>query len=133
MNSIAHAQAVFNRPWSGRTEFVGKYLRGKSPDVVSKEILMHFLAYALLCALMWQAAETQHRPLHRLRFTGTMQHFEAVAPYLCLFAGTPKGAARYELLLSWIADDIIPDRPAAWNGHRMPSPADRSDVGLGLA
>ena len=91
MNSITHAKAVFKTPGSARTEFVGEYLRSKSPDVVSKEILMRFLAYDLLRALMWQAAETHHRPLHRLSFAGTMQHFEAVAPYLCLFAGTSQG------------------------------------------
>ena len=94
-----------------KTTLKMEVLRGKSPDIVSKEILMHFLAYDLLRALMWQAAKTHHRPLHRLSFAGTMQHFEAVAPYLCLFAGTPKGQALYELLLSWIANDTIPDRP----------------------
>ena len=86
-------------------------LRGKSPDVVYKEIYMHFLAYNLIRALMWQAAEEHDRPLHRLSFAGTMQHFHAVAPYLWLFAGTQKGRRLYQLLLSWIARDILPYRP----------------------
>jgi hypothetical protein len=86
-------------------------LRGKSPDVVCKEIYMHFLAYNLIRALMWQAAEEHGRPLHRLSFAGTMQHFHAVAPYLLLFSGTPKGRRLYQLLLSWIARDILPCRP----------------------
>ena len=86
-------------------------LRGQSPDVVRKEILMHFLAYDLIRALMWQAAQEHGRPLHRLSFAGTMEHFHAVAPYLCLFSGTPQAATLYQLLLSWIASDVLPDRP----------------------
>jgi hypothetical protein len=86
-------------------------LSGKSPDVVCKEIYMYFLAYNLIRALMWQAAEEYDRPLHRLSFAGTMQRFHAAAPYLWLFSGTPKGRRLYQLLLSWIARDILPCRP----------------------
>jgi hypothetical protein len=60
---------------------------------------------------MWQAAEEYDHPLHRLGFAGTMQRFHAAAPYLRLFAGTPKGRRLYRLLLSWIARDILPCRP----------------------
>jgi hypothetical protein len=86
-------------------------LRGKSPDVVCKEIYMHMVVYNLLRALMWQAAEAHHRPLHRLSFAGTMQRFEAMAPYLYLFCGTAKAVRLYQLLLTWIAGDMLPCRP----------------------
>lgn len=86
-------------------------LRGKSPDVVCKEIYMHMVAYNLLRALMWQAAETHDRPLHRLSFAGTMQRFEVMAPYLFLFCGTARAVKLYSLLLKWIAGDILPCRP----------------------
>lgn len=86
-------------------------LRGKSPDVVCKEIYMHMVAYNLIRALMWQAAQEHHRPLHRLSFAGTMQRFEVMAPYLCLFCGTAKAIMLYQLLLKWIASDILPCRP----------------------
>lgn len=89
-------------------------LRGKSADVVRKEIVMHFLAYNLIRALMWQASQEHNRPLHRLSFAGTMQRFDAVAPYLSLLAGTPKAATLYQLLLLWIACDRVPHRP-----HRL--------------
>ena len=65
-------------------------------------------------ALTWQAAEEHDRRLHRLSFAGTMQRFEAVVPYLWLFAGTPKARRLYPLLLSWIAKDTLPNRP-----HRL--------------
>jgi hypothetical protein len=86
-------------------------LRGKSPDVVCKEIYMHGVAYNLIRVLMWQAAQTHHRPLHRLSFAGTMQRFEVMAPYLYLFSGTDKAVRLYQLLLSWIAGDLLPYRP----------------------
>jgi hypothetical protein len=86
-------------------------VRGKSADIVRKEILMHFLAYDLIRALMWQAAQEHSRPLHRLSFAGTMQRFQVIAPYLCLFAGTTHAVTMCRLLLSWIASDVVPYRP----------------------
>ncbi len=86
-------------------------LRGQSPDVVCKEIYMHVVAYNLIRALMWQAAEAHHRPLHRLSFAGTMRRFEVMAPYLYLFSGTAKAVQLYQLLLKWIAVDMLPYRP----------------------
>jgi len=86
-------------------------LRNKSPDAVHKEIRMHLLAYNLIRALMWQAAREHGRSLHRLSFAGTMQRFEAIAPYLCLLGRTSQGVMMYRLLLSWIALDLVPHRP----------------------
>lgn len=86
-------------------------LRGKSPDIVRKEILMHLLAYNLIRALMWQAAQKHGRPLHRLSFAGTVEHLNALAPYLWVYAGTPRYAILYALLLEWIARDTLAHRP----------------------
>ncbi len=60
---------------------------------------------------MWHAAQEHGRPLHRLSFAGTLQHLQAIAPYLWLCAGTPQAARLYRLLLSWIARDRVPERP----------------------
>ena len=84
---------------------------GKSEDVIHKEIYMHFIAYNLIRALMWQAAQEHARPLHRLSFAGTVQRLQAVAPCLWLFAGTPKAIQLHTWLLSWIARDMLADRP----------------------
>jgi hypothetical protein len=86
-------------------------LRSKSPDVVRKEILMHLIAYNLIRALMWQAAQKHGRPLHRLSFAGTVQRLNALAPYLWLYAGTGRSVVLYALLLEWIARDKLPYRP----------------------
>ncbi|NIP55181.1 MAG: transposase [Phycisphaerae bacterium] len=86
-------------------------LRGKSADVVRKEIYMHLLVYNLIRVLMWQASESHDRPLHRLSFAGTLQRVNVVLPYLWLFSGTKKAVVLYQYLLSWIARDKLPFRP----------------------
>ena len=86
-------------------------LRGKSRDVICKEIYMHLVAYNLIRTLMWQASMEHNRPLHRLSFAGTVQRFDVAAPYLFLFCGTGKAVMIYKMLLKWIAGDILPYRP----------------------
>jgi hypothetical protein len=94
-----------------KTTLQMEILHGKSEDVIRKEIYMHFLAYNLIRAVMWQAAQEHGRPLHRLSFAGTVQRLHAITPYLWLFAGTPKAVLLYKLLLSWITRDILVERP----------------------
>jgi len=72
---------------------------------------MHLLAYNLIRALMWQAAEEHGQLLHRLSFAGTVGHLNALAPYLWLYAGTRRSDILYALLLEWIARDKLPHRP----------------------
>jgi hypothetical protein len=86
-------------------------LRGHSPDVVSKEIYLHLLAYNLIRTLMWQAAAMHGRDLHRLSFAGTVDRLNALLPYLWLYQGTAEARRLYALLLEWIAHDPLPHRP----------------------
>jgi hypothetical protein len=51
------------------------------------------------------------RPLHRLSFAGTMERFQIVVPYLFHCRGRAQAVVMYRLLLSWIASDLVPDRP----------------------
>jgi hypothetical protein len=86
-------------------------LRGKSADVVHKEILVHLMAYNLIRALMWQAAARHGVALHRMSFAGAVDRLNSVMPYLWLLEGSSKAKRLYELLLQWIAGDALPDRP----------------------
>jgi hypothetical protein len=86
-------------------------LRGKSADVVRKEIYMHLLVYNLIRVLIWQASEAYCQPLHRLSFAGTLQRVNVVLSYLWLFSGTQKAVLLYQCLLNWIARDKLPCRP----------------------
>jgi hypothetical protein len=86
-------------------------LRGRTADVVEKEIYMHLLAYNLIRGLMVQAAARHGCPLHRLSFAGAVDRLNALAPYLWLYEGTPRARDLYDLLLRWIARDPVPHRP----------------------
>ncbi|HWT80877.1 MAG TPA: IS4 family transposase, partial [Candidatus Methylomirabilis sp.] len=94
-----------------KTTLQMEVLRGKSADIVRKEILMHLLAYNLIRALMWQAAQKHGRSLHGLSFAGTVAHVNALAPYLWWYRGTRRSSLVYALLLEWIARDKLPHRP----------------------
>jgi hypothetical protein len=86
-------------------------LRGKTADIVRKEIHMHLLAYNLIRCLMWQAATQHGRPLHRLSFAGAVDRLNALQPYLQLYEGSDRARQLYQVLLRWIAQDLLPYRP----------------------
>ena len=72
---------LYRRRWEGevnlkhvKTTLGMEMLRGKSPEMVRKEIYMHLLAYNLLRTLMWQAAlKAGVEPL-RVSLQGARQH-----------------------------------------------------------
>ena len=72
---------------------------------------MHLLAYNVIRGLMWQAAATHGRPLHRLSLAGTIGHLNALEPFFYLYEGTDRAVRLHELLLEWIANDLLPHRP----------------------
>lgn len=86
-------------------------LRGKSVDVVSKEIVMHLVAYNLIRLLMWHAAAQHGRDLHRLSFTGTLHRWRAAMPLLIQHRTLAHTLRVIGLTLLWIAHDRVPDRP----------------------
>jgi len=86
-------------------------LRGKTPDIVRKEIHMHLLAYNLIRALMWQAAKARGGSLHRLSFAGTVDRLDVALPFLVCLGPKPAAHNLYLFLLEWIAHDTLPDRP----------------------
>jgi hypothetical protein len=91
-------------------------LRGKSPDVVCKEIAMHLIAYNLIRLLMWQAARKHGRDLHRLSFTGTLHRLQAVLPIVMFAPETATTLSKQ--LLAWIANDLVPYRPERYEARR---------------
>jgi hypothetical protein len=91
-------------------------LRTKSPAMVQKEILMHFIAHNLMRLLMQQAAALGAVPLERISFKGTL---DTVREYLRALGGRRgRGHLRscYTLLLAAIAAGRVPQRP----GRREP-------------
>jgi len=92
-------------------------LRCKSPDMVRKEILMHFIAYNCIRRLMQEAAQERGIALRRLSFKGALQSVRQWEP--CLEQGRKSRRERrrlLDLLNESICRNLIPERP----GRREP-------------
>lgn len=92
-------------------------LRCKSPDMVRKEILMHFIAYNCIRSLMVEAAEQEHVDLQRISFKASLQALRQWEPHLNQVSLSGRERNRLlRLLHESIAGKIVPDRP----GRREP-------------
>jgi hypothetical protein len=85
-------------------------LRGKTPDMVRKEIYAYLLAYNLLRTLMWEAGTLCQVDHLRLSIQGTRQHLNNFIPLLA-FASNRKRTHLYQALLQIIAHKLVPQRP----------------------
>lgn len=95
-------------------------LRGRSVDVVRKEVLMHTLLYNLIRVLMWEAAQTAGKDVRRLSFTGTLHRLRSLGrPLLGRAARGGDDEARMAALLAWIAGDVVPERPGRVEPSRV--------------
>jgi len=101
-----------------KTEMNLEILRGKTVDVVRKELLMHVVAYNLIRYLMWLAAREHGRDLHRLSFTGTLQRVQIMWVLFIAVALSQQEQALRKFL-EWIAKDTVPDRPERQEPRRL--------------
>jgi len=94
-----------------KTTLQMEMLSGKSPAVLEREILMHFIAYNLIRCVMVQAASISGHDLARFSFKGsldTVRHFSQV------IAQAKTRKHQNQLLanmLSALAHDPVPNRP----------------------
>jgi len=87
-------------------------LRCKTPEMVSKEILMHLIAYNCIRRLMLEAAEAKGVTLRRISFKGSVQALRQWEPHLNQEKMNRKDRIRLlQLLTDSIAANIAPDRP----------------------
>lgn len=85
-------------------------LRGLSPDIVRREIWMHFIGYNLVCTAMLQAATQHSVPWSRISFKGTLARIEAYT-HLMNTAPICQLPTWCKQMLLRIAEDKVPDRP----------------------
>jgi hypothetical protein len=85
-------------------------LRGKTPDMVRKEIYVHLMAYNLLRTVMWQAGKKAGVCPMCISLQGTRQHFANFCPELYK-AGAKKRLQLYNTLLTVVTDKLLPERP----------------------
>jgi hypothetical protein len=84
----------------------------KTPDMVDKELWMHVIAYNLVRVLILEAARAHEVPFERISFKGTVDTVRQWAPLLSYSHLTQQQSRHvYELLLYYLAKDIVPHRP----------------------
>ena len=86
-------------------------LRGKSPDIVRKEVWAHLLAYNLVRALMVQAAVGVGRRPDEVSFKGALQTFNGFLPHLLAASTTTQAAERWAAMIAAIGEHRVGDRP----------------------
>lgn len=57
-------------------------LRCKTPDMIHKEILMHFVAYNCVRYLMYEASHQNRQPVRQISFKGSIQALRSWEPHL---------------------------------------------------
>lgn len=85
-------------------------LRGKTPEMVRKEIWAHLLAYNLIRTVMAQAALQYDLPPRMISFKGAMQTLQAFHPLLRTTAGDQL-LTLYHDLLAALAEHRVGNRP----------------------
>jgi hypothetical protein len=88
-------------------------LRGKTPEMVRKEIWAHALAYNLIRTVMAQAAAGEGVAPRSISFKAALQVLEAFRPLIAYRAQRDASfrAALYEQVLRAIAAHRVGDRP----------------------
>lgn len=90
-------------------------LRGRTPEMVRKEVWAHVLAYNLIRTVMAQAAAAHGVEPRALSFAGAMQTLAAFQPALSGVADDPTGWERlHRALLGAIAAHRVADRPGRY-------------------
>ena len=92
-------------------------LRCKTPDMINKEIIMHFIVYNCIRCLMYEAAQNHDVAVGRVSFKGSVQALRQWESQLNQVNIThEKRLNLITLLIESIASYIVPERP----GRREP-------------
>ncbi|MBW4639395.1 MAG: IS4 family transposase [Gloeocapsa sp. UFS-A4-WI-NPMV-4B04] len=84
-------------------------LRGKTPEMVRKEIYAYLLAYNLLRTVMWKAGTTHQVDPLRLSLQGTRQHLNNFVPQLAS-ASNRQRIRLYQALLKIVVHKLVIER-----------------------
>ena len=99
-------------------------LRGKTPEIVRKELWTHLLAYNLIRTVMAQAAVEHDLPPRTISFKGTLQTLQAFQPLLRT-ACVDQLSKLYQDLLAAVVEHRVghrPDRHEPRARKRRPKP-----------
>lgn len=91
-------------------------LRGRSPQMVQKELSTRLIAHNLIRCLMTQAAAEHHVALDRISFKGSLDALRHFSQALARARSRKQRRALWDQLLHILAADLVPERP----GRREP-------------
>jgi hypothetical protein len=87
-------------------------LRGKSPELIQREVALHRIAYNLVRSLMQRSAHLHQVPLERISFKGSLDTLRHWAAVIAAAGGTPRKQDHLiTQMLASIARDQLPERP----------------------
>ena len=125
---------LFHRRWdlelcfrNLKTTMGMEEVRGRTPGMVYREVILFLIAHNLTRHVMAEAAQTHEVPLLRLSFAGTQAALRQFSPRLLAAGSKKKRKALLEELLRVIAADKVPERkgrrePRAVKRRRKPYP-----------
>lgn len=123
--STAQIDALYRQRWqievdlrTIKAEMGMDILRGKSPEMVDKEIGVHLLAYNLVCALMTRAAMGAHVVARSLSFKAALQLLLAFQQNMRFAAGR-NACLMTAHLLGAISSARLPVRPGRVEPHAV--------------
>jgi hypothetical protein len=116
--SAADVAELYRRRWQAelnlrslKTTMQMDILRGKSPDVVRKEVWAHLLVYNIVRGLMAQAATAVGVRPDEVSFKGALQTFNAFWPHLLTATTSAEAEERWRAMIDAIACHRVGDRP----------------------
>ena len=86
-------------------------LRGRSPDIVRKEVWAHLLVYNIVRTLMARAAAQASVRPEEISFKGALQSFNAFWPHLLLASTVDEATRLWTIMMAAIARRRVGDRP----------------------
>jgi len=94
-----------------KTTLEMEMLRGRSPEMLQKEVYAHLIAHNLIRCVMAQAAAEQAVPLERISFKGTLDALRQFSQAISQARTKKKRSELWAKLLQTLADDLVPHRP----------------------
>jgi hypothetical protein len=99
-----------------KTSLQMEFMRGRTPQMVLKEMYTRLIAHNLLRCTLAQAASDHNVPLDRLSFKGSLDALRHFTYAMARARSKAKRQALWDLLLETLAQDLVPERP----GRREP-------------
>ena len=94
-----------------KTTLKMEFLRGRSPQMAQKELLMRLIAHNLIRCTAAQAATEHHVALEQISFKGSVDALRHFCSAMAQARSRKKRQGLWLELLRTLAADLVPDRP----------------------